>query len=75
MHKKLLHFYGQPLILSTCGGKWSIFPRFSIKVEEVDSVTGTFEHSIDGKGRLFIPARLKENLVTASTCPWVRISA
>ena len=62
MHKKLLHFYGQPLILSTGGGKWSAFPRFSIKVEEVDSVTGTFEHSIDSKGRLFIPARLKEEL-------------
>lgn len=33
-----------------------------MKVEEVDRVTGTFEHSIDGKGRLFIPARLKEEL-------------
>ncbi len=25
-------------------------------------MTGTFEHSIDSKGRLFIPARLKEEL-------------
>ena len=25
-------------------------------------MTGTFEHSIDGKGRLFIPSRLKEEL-------------
>ncbi len=25
-------------------------------------MTGTYEHSIDGKGRLFIPSRLKEEL-------------
>ncbi|MBQ9973328.1 MAG: division/cell wall cluster transcriptional repressor MraZ [Oscillospiraceae bacterium] len=25
-------------------------------------MTGTFEHAIDGKGRLFIPSRLKEEL-------------
>ena len=25
-------------------------------------MTGTFEHSVDGKGRLFIPSRLKEEL-------------
>ena len=32
------------------------------KVEEVDRMTGTYEHTIDGKGRLFIPSRLKEEM-------------
>jgi MraZ protein len=31
-------------------------------VEEVEQMTGTYEHTIDGKGRLFIPSRLKEKL-------------
>ena len=32
------------------------------KMEEVDRMTGTYEHTIDGKGRLFIPSRLKEEM-------------
>lgn len=35
-------------------------------VNSVGSVTGTYEHSIDPKGRLFIPAKLREEL--GSTC-------
>ena len=33
-----------------------------MKVEEARNVTGTFEHTIDGKNRMFLPARLKEEL-------------
>lgn len=28
----------------------------------MNSVTGTYEHSIDAKGRLFVPAKLREDL-------------
>lgn len=28
----------------------------------MDSVTGTYEHNIDAKGRLFVPAKLREDL-------------
>ena len=34
------------------GAKWS----------EVRGVTGTYEHSIDGKGRMFIPSKLRAEL-------------
>ena len=33
-----------------------------MNVEVVEQMTGTYEHAIDGKGRLFIPSRLKEEL-------------
>jgi len=54
---------------SKSGAKWSKNEQKTIKVEEangVGSVTGTYEHSIDPKGRLFIPAKLREEL--GSTC-------
>ena len=54
---------------SNSGAKWSKSEQKTIKVEEangVGSVTGTYEHSIDPKGRLFIPAKLREEL--GSTC-------
>ena len=32
------------------------------RVEEVNRMTGTYEHSVDAKGRLFMPARLREEI-------------
>ena len=38
------------------------FPLKERKVEEAENMTGTFEHALDTKSRLFMPARLREEI-------------
>ena len=61
--KKLLQFCYTTIILKKtveeCGGKRH---KNTPKWREVKGVTGTYEHSMDAKGRLFLPAKLREEL-------------
>ena len=66
------------LIYSLSGGKWRLIPRIPHKVEDINnihkvinineerfvalSMKGTFKHNIDSKGRLIIPAKIRDSL-------------
>lgn len=39
-----------------------IFPRMKSKWSEVNGMTGEYPHTLDAKGRLFIPAKLRDEL-------------
>ncbi len=45
------------------GGEWIPLPRVrSREGSELESFTGEFRHTIDAKGRLIVPARVREEL-------------
>ncbi len=45
-----------PIIVEHSGVKWWIVD------ERGETMTGEFQHALDNKGRIFIPARLREEL-------------
>lgn len=60
----LLLFCLPPFIMERqSGGKWGKMSRFSIKSREgAAPVTGEYMHTLDAKGRLAVPSRLRDEL-------------
>lgn len=45
-----------------CGRKWYDFPHNNGNLSDVASFKGTYEHSLDSKGRVAFPAKLRKSL-------------